>query len=188
MRILIVALLALAAPAAAVDPHKAPVPPEVSVTSFIAPDGSRTLQETIVIDAPVAVLWKAFTNAGEFMRWNSPVAAIDLRTGGTLEASYDDKHAIGDPDNIKHRIITYLPERMIVFQNIQAPQGLPGRELFRNIVAILEYQSLGADRTRVTLSQTGWGNDPASDQLYRFFESGNASVLAKMKSVYEAKR
>lgn len=161
-------------------------PPAITDTSFVAPDGARTLQQSIVIDAPVPVLWKAFTDATEFQRWSAPVAAIDLKTGGSLEATYDDKHAIGDPDNIRHRIVTYLPNRLIVFQNTNAPAGLPGRELFKQVVAVLEYEALAPNRTRVTLSQTGWGNDPASDTLYRFFQGGNAASLARMKRVYEA--
>ena len=146
------ALIAGAASAAA--------PPRVTDTSFVAQDGSRTLQESIVIAAPVDVLWKAFVDAKEFERWNSPVAAIDLRVGGTLEASYDASHAISDPDNIRHRIITYLPERLLVFQNIQAPHALPHADVFQKTVTIVEYEPLSASSTRVTLSSTGWGADP----------------------------
>lgn len=168
------------------DVHAAPVPASVADTSFIAPDGSRTLQESVVIDAPVAALWKAFVDPVEFRRWNAPVAFVDLRTGGTLEASYDPAKRQGDPDNIKQRIIAYLPERLIVFQNIQAPAALPGREAFQKVVAILEYQPLSPTRTRVTLSQAGWGADAASDGLYNFFRSGNAQLLAHMRAVYDA--
>ena len=70
---------------------------DVVNTSFATADGARTLQEAIIIDAPVAVLWKAFSDTTEFKRWNSPVAAIDFRVGGTLEASYDPKGALGAP-------------------------------------------------------------------------------------------
>lgn len=161
--------------------------PDVLDTSFVTADGAKTLQEAIVIEAPVGILWKAFTDANEFKRWNSPVAAIDLRVGGSLEASYDPKKTLGDPDNIKHRIITYLPQRLIVFQNIQAPSALQNGALFQKTVTVLEYQPLGATRTRVTLSSTGWGADPAFTQLYRFFEEDNAQLLEKMKTVYEAR-
>ena len=180
------AALALAAALAAnAQPARAP---DIVDSSFVTADGARTLQESIDIDAPVAVLWKAFTDVTEYRRWNSPVAAIDLRVGGSLEASYDPAKALGDPDNIKHRIITFLPGRLIVFQNIQAPHGLTGAEAFQKTVTVLEYQPLGPARTRVTISSTGWGNDPASDRLYGFFKSGNAELLRKMKSVYGAGR
>jgi uncharacterized protein YndB with AHSA1/START domain len=181
-----VAALALAGIARADD---APIKgsPHVVDSSFLMPDGARTLQESVVIDAPVAILWKAFADTEEFKRWNSPVAAIDLRVGGSLEASYDPKTVLGNPDNIRHRIITYLPERLLVFQNIQAPHELPNADRFQKTVIVLQYEPLGPTRTRVTLSCTGWANDPESDRLYAFFREDNAEVLEKMKTVYEGK-
>ena len=140
-----------------------------------------------MIAAPVAVLWKAFVDPAEFKRWNSPVAAIDLRVGGMIEASYDPAKRVGDPDNIKHRIITFIPERLLVFQNVQAPHGLPHAEAFQRTVTVVQYEPLGPNSTRVTFSSTGWANDRASAQLYGFFQGGNAEELEKMKQVYEAK-
>jgi uncharacterized protein YndB with AHSA1/START domain len=179
----LIAGVTLLAGVATAQPSKTP---DITDTSFATADGARTLQESVVIDAPVAVLWKAFTDADEFKRWNSPVAAIDLRVGGSLEASYDPKRKLGDPDNIRHKIIAFLPERLIVFQNVQAPHELPHAELFQKTVIVLEYQPLGSDRTRVILSCAGWGADPQSDRLYRFFRTDNVELLQKMKSVYEA--
>jgi uncharacterized protein YndB with AHSA1/START domain len=159
--------------------------PDVADTSFVTTDGARDLQQSIVMNAPVAVLWKSFTDPTEFKRWNTPVAAIDMRVGGSMEASYDPKHVIGDPDNIRHRVITFLPERLIVFQNIQAPRMLPGAAAFQRTVIVLQFEPLGVDKTRITLSCTGWGSDPASDRLYRFFQEDNAELLEKWKHVYE---
>jgi uncharacterized protein YndB with AHSA1/START domain len=178
------ACLLLAGAAAAAGPSKTP---DVSDTSFVTADGAKTLQQSVVIAAPAAMLWKAFADTEEFKRWNSPVAAVDLRVGGSLEASYDPKHALGDPDNIKHRIITFLPGRLIVFQNIQAPHQLPGAEAFQRTVTVLEYAPASDGRTRVTISSTGWGTDAPSNRLYRFFQADNAELLQKMKSVYETR-
>jgi uncharacterized protein YndB with AHSA1/START domain len=177
--------LALAVPAALHAADAANKFPDVADTSFVTADGARDLQQSIVMNAPVAVLWKSFTDPAEFKRWNTPVAAIDMRVGGSLEASYNPKHAIGDPDNIRHRVITFLPERLIVFQNIQAPRMLPGAEAFQRTVIILQFEPLGPTKTRITLSCTGWGADPASDRLYRFFREDNAELLEKWKHVYE---
>ena len=173
----------LVAGAAAAEPPKYP---DVVDSSFVTDDGARNLQQSIVIDAPVAMLWQAFVDPTEFKRWNSPVAAIDLRVGGTLEASYDPKRKIGDPDNIKHHIITFIPERLLVFQNFQAPHDLPNADRFQRTVTVVRYEPLGPARTRVTIACTGWATDPASLQLYGFFRGGNAELLEKMKAVYEA--
>lgn len=188
MKTLLIAAVLIAGPALGApmpgDVHNAPLPAAVADTSFIAPDGSRTLQQSITIRAPVAILWKAFADAQEFRKWNAPVAAIDLRTGGSIEASYDPKKPIGDPDNIHHRILTYLPERLLVFQNVQAPSGLKGHEALALVVSVLEFTPLQPGLTRVTLSQTGWGKNAAANGLYGFFQKGNAQVLAHMNATY----
>jgi uncharacterized protein YndB with AHSA1/START domain len=168
-------------------PAQPPMAPDVVDSSYVTADGARNLQESTVIAAPVAVLWKAFVDPAEFKRWNSPIAAIDLRVGGSLEASYDPAKRVGDPDNIKHRIITFIPERLLVFQNFQAPHALPHAEAFQRTVTVVQYEPLGPASTRVTFSSTGWASDPASIQLYAFFKGGNAEELEKLKQVYEAK-
>jgi uncharacterized protein YndB with AHSA1/START domain len=158
--------------------------PDVDNTSFAASDGTRTLQQSIVIAAPVAALWKGFTDATEFRKWAAPVAAIDLRVGGSLEASYKVNAKIGDPDNIRHRIITYLPERLIVFQNIQA-RNFPDRAFYQQTVSILQFEPLSSGETKVTLSSTGYRSGDAFARVYRFFERDNAEALEAYKHTYE---
>lgn len=184
MKTVILTLVAAIAAGGAI-PAPPPKAPDVVDTSFVTPDGQNDLQQSVVINAPVAVLWKSFVDAKEFARWNAPVAAIDMRVGGSLEATYNPKHAIGDPDNIKHRVITFLPERLIVFQNVQAPKELPNADKFQRTVIIVQYEPLGPAKTKVTLSCTGFGADPASQQIYRFFQQDNAEELENWKRVYE---
>jgi uncharacterized protein YndB with AHSA1/START domain len=185
-RLIIAAAVGALSLIGSVAPAEPAAAPDVVDSSYVTDDGARNLQQSIVIDAPVAVLWKAFVDPVEIRRWSSPVAAIDLRVGGSLEASYDPTRKIGDPDNIKHRIITFIPQRLIVFQNIQAPHELPNADRFQRTVVVLQYDALGPQRTRVTLSCTGFATDPASAQIYAFFQKDNAEALEKMKRTYEA--
>ncbi len=160
----------------------------VTETSFTAPDGTRTLQHEVVINAPVAIVWKAYTDTAEYRRWGAPVSAIDLRTGGSLEASPDPSIKLGERDTIRHRIVAYLPEKLIVFQNEHVPRMLPHGELLQQTVTIIRYEPLGPGRTRVILSSTGWKDAPEWNGLYRFFEGENAETLAAMKTAYEGKK
>jgi uncharacterized protein YndB with AHSA1/START domain len=160
--------------------------PDVADTSFVTADGARTLQQSVVIHAPVAVLWTAFTDAAQFERWSAPAATIDFRVGGRIESSYDPARKPGDPDNIVNRIVTFLPQRLIVLQNIQAPHGLAHADLFQKTVTVVEFEPLAAAATKVTFSSTGWAADPLSAPLYAFFQAGDAEELEKMKTVYEA--
>jgi uncharacterized protein YndB with AHSA1/START domain len=144
----------------------------------------RVLTNSIVINAPAAVLWKSFTDPADYRRWAGGVAAVDLRIGGSFEASYDPNGKIGDADNIRHRIVAFTPERLIVFQNLQAP-GLPGEALYRGTDIVLQFEPLGPNETRVTVSHVGFGSDAGYDPLYAFFKAGDARMLRAMKAAYE---
>jgi uncharacterized protein YndB with AHSA1/START domain len=150
------------------------------------PAGERVLQTTITIDAPAATLWKAFTEPAAYRRWAGGVAAIDLKVGGAFEASHAPDGHIGDPGNIRHRIVAFEPSRLIVFQNIASP-GLPDDQLYNGTCIVLQYESVGPSRTRVTVSHTGFAQGAGYDRLYAFFQQGDAGMLEAMKAAYEAR-
>jgi hypothetical protein len=66
----------------------APALAAVTDTSSVAPSGERILQQSIVIDAPRAQVWRLFTTSEGLRRWEAPVASIDLRVGGLMQSSY----------------------------------------------------------------------------------------------------
>lgn len=173
------AALALAGSALAADA------PHVKDSSFTEPNGERVLQESIVVEAPAACAWKAFTDEATIRAWNAPLVHIDLRNGGTIEESYDAKAVLGGPQTIRHRIITYLPGRLLVLRNISAPPGLPGAELYPTIIQIVTLDPLDDNQTLVTLSGAGYGAGDAYDKLYGFFRQGNAEYLASLKTLCE---
>jgi len=173
------AVLALASPAPAAEP------PHVKDSSFVEPNGERVLQESIVVEAPAACAWKAFTDEATIRAWNAPLVHIDLRNGGTIEESYDAKAVLGGPQTIRHRIITYLPGRLLVLRNISAPPGLPGADLYPTIIQIITLDPLSDSQTLVTLSGAGYGTGDRYDKLYGFFRQDNAEYLASLKTLCE---
>lgn len=178
--------LALASGAAA--QHAPGTFPHVVEGSFNAPDGSYTLEQSVVIEAPAEVLFNAYTDPKEFVRWNAPHAWSDLRVGGSLEASYAKEAHQGDPTNIKQRIVTFLPNRLIVFQNVQSPPGFPHPEEFRRTYIVLRYVPVQANRTRVSVAITGFGDTPADKELEGFFRGGDGQLLEAMKKTYDGAR
>lgn len=183
MKILIALAFSLAlAGGASAAPAKYP---HVVDGSFTGQDGSRVLEQSTEIEAPAAVLFYAYVNPAEFARWNAPKSWNELRVGGTLEASYQATAKQGDAANIKHRIVTFLPNRLIVFQNIQTPPGFPHPEVFQKTYIVLRYLPLSQTRTRVSIALTGFGDTPADKQIEGFFRDGNAQLLEKMKAVYD---
>jgi len=197
MKRLILALVSAAALATAVQAAEPAFPDwrqyrDVANSSYVTPDGGRVLQLSVVVKATPAQVWRAFTTGerafttGEgYREWVAPVARIDLAVDGMIEASYNAAARIGDPDNIRNRIVAYVPERMLSIRNVQAPRQLPYRELFPQISTTIEMEDLGQGRTRVMLTAVGYGQGEGFDTLYRHFEWGNAYTLDALKTRFE---
>ena len=160
-------------------------PPQVHQVQGVAADGTRYYEDSIVIDAPAHVLWTAFTDTGAYRKWATPVAAVDFRIGGAIEASYDPKGRLGDPQNIKNAFVAYIPDRLLVFRNVQAPDGLPGRGAYPKTIKTLEFDALSPNQTRVTVSGIGFGAGADFDALYAFFSRGDAGMLASLQAAME---
>ena len=164
-----------------------PVPGRAGVddSSIVQADGRRILRESIVISAPRETVWTAWASSEGLKSWEAPVAAIDLRVGGYLEASYDPKAHLGDPNNIKHEVLGYLPGELLVFRNVQTPKGFPHGDLFGKVTTVIQLEDAGPGKTRVTVSGVGYGSGQDWDQLYGFFHAGNAYVLEMLKAHFE---
>ncbi|HRD28303.1 MAG TPA: SRPBCC domain-containing protein [Caulobacter sp.] len=190
MKRLILALVSAAALATAVQAAEPAFPDwrqyrDVANSSYVTPDGGRVLQLSVVVKATPAQVWRAFTTGEGYREWVAPVARIDLAVDGMIEASYNAAARIGDPDNIRNRIVAYVPERMLSIRNVQAPRQLPYRELFPQISTTIEMEDLGQGRTRVMLTAVGYGQGEGFDTLYRHFEWGNAYTLDALKTRFE---
>jgi len=160
--------------------------PAVANSSFVEPSGDRAIQLSVLVPANPHQIFDAFTTADGFRSWAVGMAKIDLRVGGMIEASYDPKAALGDPENIKNQILAYVPDRMLVIRNVQAPHSLPGREAFGRTVTIVELAPAGAAGTRVTLTNAGYGTDAQSQAAYRHFEWGDAYTLDELRKHFSA--
>ncbi len=158
--------------------------PGVSNTSYVDAAGQKALQLSMDVPAPPHAVFQAFTTADGFKSWAVAVARIDLRTGGEIESSYDPKAAIGDPDNIRNQIVTFIPDHLLVIRNIQAPKGFAGQGEFQKTVTVVEFDPI-AGGTRVRLTNTGYGAGPEAQTVYGHFEWGNAYTLAELRKRFE---
>jgi len=74
---------AAAAPALAAGQN-----PDVRVATAVDGAGSRSLQFSIDLNAPAKAAWDAFLDPPTVLRWESALAVIDARQGGSMEESY----------------------------------------------------------------------------------------------------
>jgi uncharacterized protein YndB with AHSA1/START domain len=158
---------------------------DVANTSYTEPSGERSIQLSIDVAASPHEAFTAFTTSDGFSSWAVPIAKVDLRVGGYIEASYDANAKIGDPANIKNAIVAYVPDRVLVIHNIQAPADFADQDLFQRTVTIIEFTALEPRRTRVTITNAGYGAGERFETLYRHFEWGNAYTLQALKTRFE---
>jgi uncharacterized protein YndB with AHSA1/START domain len=159
--------------------------PGVTNTSFTEPSGDRAIQLSIDVPAAVHDVYAAFTTTEGFSSWAVPVTQVELRVGGIMESSYDAHARIGDPNNIRNQIVAYVPERLLVIRNVQAPPNLSNAELFQRTVSVIEFAAVDRGHTRVTMTNAGYGAGEEFASLYRNFEWGDAYYLAELRKRFE---
>lgn len=160
--------------------------PGVTNTSYVEPSGAKAVQLSATVDATPQEAFDAFATEEGFKAWAVPFAKIDLRVGGEIEASYDPNAVVGGPDNIKNRIDAYIPGRLLVIHNVQAPAALPGREAFAKTATIIEFKQVAEGQTEVTVTNIGYGDTPDDAAAYAHFEWGNAYTLDALAKHFAA--
>lgn len=160
--------------------------PHVVDSSSVMPSGERVLQESIELNAPRAAVWRLWATGEGLREWEAPLATIDLRVGGRMQASYDAKATLGDETTITHEIVAYVPGSLLAFRNVGTPKGFPWPERFGRVRNVIQIEAIDAGHTRLTVSGVGY---QAQDQaMYDFFRSGNAYLLETIKAHLEGGR
>ena len=146
---------------------------------------ARTLCHQTILAAPAAEVWSLLSTAEGWRTWAAPVAHLELRPGGLIETSYSLQARQGDPGNIRNRIVSFAAEQALVIAIADAPPGFPHEDLARQLATAIELEGIDARHTRVRLTMTGYRDGPGFDQLYDFFNRGNAFTLTKLRERVE---
>lgn len=148
----------------------------------LAQDAGRVQRTSAVIDAPVEAVWDAFTTEDGIEAWMVPVTSIDLRVDGEWRTSYNPQSTLDDADTIVHTILSYEPQRMISVRTRPPASAarLFGDVDFSQLWSVFRFDPTDNGRTRVTISGMGYGDGPAWDRVYDFFEANNPLVMQEL--------
>ncbi len=181
--LLIGSLIALAMGPALAQPA---FPQGVTDSSFSEPDGDRVIQMSVLAPASVDRVWSALTTAAGWRgHMGVGFAEVDLRIGGLIETSYSAETSAGSSANIRNEIVAYVPERLLVIRNVQAPPGFRHAPEFAQTVTLLELSPEG-EGTRVTLTALAFPRTGPFDDLYTRFHFGDAYTLAVLRDSFSA--
>lgn len=147
----------------------------------------RTLEHDAVVAAPLAEVWSIWTTGEGFKTLGVAKAEVDLRIGGDIRSSYNPQSNLQDEHTIINRIISFEPQRMLSIQNVQAPKGFKNAELFQKTWSVVYLTPRSPNSTHVRIVNTGYGEGPEWDDLYRKFDAGNKYTLDTLRKKFGAK-
>jgi len=177
--------IGLTVAAALLAPANDPTVPSVRDSSFTAADGTRTMRLSLLIHRPPRRVWRAISTEQGWKSWGVQSAFVDFRQGGMIETSYRPDAPKGDRDNIRNLIIDFVPERLLVFRNVQAPRKFPAdTERFSRVITTIKLAPAKSG-TIVSISGAGYGADGEYQRLYEFFRRGNAYSLEQLRDTVE---
>lgn len=177
----IVAAVILMIPALALAEEK-PVQSEVRTTEA----GELILAQELVVDAPIARVWEAYTTSEGWMAWAAPMAEVDLRVGGTIRTHYGADAEIGDPGTNTLHIVNYVPEKVLTLK-AEISERWP--EVMKtdagNLMNVIVFEEIDDSTTRVRSYGVGYRDLPEYHELMKFFITANEGLLLKMKAHLE---
>jgi uncharacterized protein YndB with AHSA1/START domain len=174
--------LALAGIAHAQTPAQSPVATVLTPEA----DGTTTLDQRVVVNAPLAEAWQALTTSEGWRGWAAPFAMVDFRLGGFIETSYRPDAQAGAPENIRNQIIAYLPNRMFAIRNVQAPpKAAFDVATFQSMHTVVLLEPLSDRTTAVAFVQPGYRSGEPYDTVLKHFRWGNGWTLEQLKKRFD---
>ncbi len=159
---------------------------------------TRDLIVTRVFDAPIELVWKAWTDPEHVMKWwgpdyfTSPSAVIDFREGGTSLICMRAPKEFGGQDMYS----TWVYKRIVPMERIEFIQNLADKdgnladpvkmglppEFPRDTRTVVTFKDLGNGKTEMTVTE--YGLPTADTEMGRNAELGLNQSLDKMAASF----
>ena len=138
------------------------------------------------IEAPIAVVWEAWTTSEGLRSWMAPHAEIDARIGGIMRSNYNAAEGLDGPNAIENVVLSLEPYRMLSFRVSKAPDDFPFPNAVKHMWSVLYLDELGPDETHIRIVSAGFGSDEESQNMRAFFVRGNAFTLEQLERRFAA--
>src|SRR5690242_19748520 len=128
----------------------------------------RALHKEVVVKAPLADVWNAWTTSDGIKTFFAPDAHVEARPEGPFEIYINPYAQPGMKGADGMRFLAVQPMSMLSY-TWNAPPSLPEARKQRTIV-ILRFSSDSETQTRVTMTHVGWGDGGEWDKAYLYFD------------------
>lgn len=145
---------------------------------LFASDPAKTIERDVTVHGTRAEVWKAWTTVAGAKTFFAPDANIELAPGGAYEIFFNPEAAAGSRGGEGNRVVTFEPERFIVFTWNAPTKFGPLRNERTYVMVRLDDAPNGM--TRVHLTHFGWRAGADWDEVYGYFEKAWDVVLGRL--------
>jgi uncharacterized protein YndB with AHSA1/START domain len=149
----------------------------------VAGAAERAIDKEVVVAAPIASVWQAWTSKAGIESFFAPEAEVEPKVGGAFHIHMDPLAQPGMKGADDMRFLALQPPTMLTF-DWNAPPSLPEARRQRTFV-IVRLADIDGQSTRVTLHHTGWGDGGEWDKTFAYFDRAWGHVLGNLKQRFE---
>ena len=139
----------------------------------------RMIRVDLVVAAPVADVWAAWTTREGIASFFGRDARVELRVGGPYEVYFLMDAPIGNRGSEGCQVLSYVPGELLAF-SWNAPPSMPAVRAERTQV-VLRFEAVNGGRTRLHLTHLGWGTGDEWDAAFDYFSIAWMQVLASLE-------
>lgn len=139
------------------------------------------LEAEIVVDAPIDVVWDAYTVRERMEEWQvGRTDGMTLEIGATFRTSYEATSNLDDDTVIESELLAFDPERMFATRILRAPGDFPFPNAILDTWSVVYFEPVDEAHTRVTIRMFGFDASEESSAMREFFAWGNPYEFEKL--------
>lgn len=152
----------------------------------------KTIHKIIVVPAPRAEVWKAWTTSQGVRSFFAPGARIETRIGGAYEVYFETTRPKGEQGTEGSRLLSFVPERMLSFEWGIPPHFKEVRKQAHTlwnrtwvVVFFRERSQPGSGpQTEIELWHEGFGDSPQWDEVRAYLDRGWDGILRRLVKLF----
>lgn len=139
---------------------------------------NRAIIREITVPGGIDEVWNAWTTKEGIQSFFAPECNVELKVHGIYEIFFTPDAGPGMRGAEGNRILALEPPKMFSF-TWDAPPHLPHVRTQRTSV-VLKFKKMGAEKTRLFLCHTGWGDGEEWDNAFDYFTDAWDIVLKRL--------
>lgn len=150
----------------------------ISVGKIFAEKNEKTIQHEVVVNAGVEEVYNTWTTKEGLQTFFAPECEVELKLFGKFHIYFSPENPVGTKGAEDEMIISFQKNKMLSF-TWGFPPVLPDLRNNQKTIVILRFEDLGNNKTKVSFTQSGWGESEDWEKGYGYFEKAWKDIVFK---------